>query len=395
MYFDLGGEYLKKLFRTDSSVAKSAFIFSLCACLLSLSVFVQSMSDHFAQSLENAHVTEASVFNSDGAYSSSDSTFYDSINKSRTVIPLGSSFGIKLFTDGVIVASLTDVEGGDTVSCPAYDAGIRAGDYILSANGTEVTTNSSLASLIGSSEGQPIALTVKRGDETFETTLTPVFCFDSFKAGMWVRDSAAGIGTLTFYDPETGMFAGLGHGICDMDTHGIMSMQSGEPAAITLCGIIRGAVGEPGQLQGYFTSDESMGQLIENNETGVYGILNDTPTGESMEIAERSEVKTGKAEILVTVDENGPKRYAVNIDQILSEDQKTKNMIVTVTDKELLELTGGIVQGMSGCPIIQNGKLVGAVTHVFTEDPKSGYGIFASTMLEESVVYSMSKQIET
>lgn len=386
---------MKKLFRTDSSVAKSAFILSLCACLLSLSVFVQNMNDRFAQSRETAHAMEASVFNTGGAYAQSDSTFTDSINKSRSVIPLGSSFGIKLFTDGVIVASLTDVEGGDTVSCPAYDAGIRAGDYILTANGTEVTTNSSLAALIGSSEGQPIALTVRRGDDVFETTLTPLYCFDSFKAGMWVRDSAAGIGTLTFYDPETGMFAGLGHGICDMDTHGVMSMQSGEPAAITLCGIIKGAVGDPGQLQGYFTSDESLGQLIENNETGVYGMLNDAPTGETMEIAQRSEVQTGEAEILVTVDQDGPKRYTVNIDQILSEDQKTKNMIVTVTDETLLELTGGIVQGMSGCPIIQNGKLVGAVTHVFTEDPKSGYGIFAGTMLEESVVYSMSKQIET
>lgn len=386
---------MKKLFRSDSSIVKSAFIFSICACLLSLSVFVQNLGDRFAQSRETARVTEASVFNAGGAYTSAEGTLTDSINKSRTVIPLGSSFGIKLFTNGVIVASLTDVEGGDAVSCPAFDAGIRAGDYILTANGSEVTTNSSLAALIGSSEGQPIVLTVGRGDDVFETTLTPVYCLDSFKAGMWVRDSAAGIGTLTFYDPETGMFAGLGHGICDMDTHGVMSMQSGEPAAITLCGIIKGAVGEPGQLQGYFTSDESLGQLIENNETGVYGMLNEAPTGETMEIAERSEVQTGPAEILVTVDESGPMRYTVNIDQILSEDQKTKNMIVTVTDSKLLDMTGGIIQGMSGCPIIQNGKLVGAVTHVFTEDPKSGYGIFATTMLEESVVYSMSKQIET
>lgn len=330
---------------------------------------------------------EASVFNGGKEFLSPEETpvFAQTASQPETgkVIPLGTTFGIKLFTDGVIVASLSDIYTENGVCCPAADAGILPGDYLLQADGLDIPDNASLAQYIGQSAGQPITFQVRRGDQVFEAQITPVYGEGSFKTGMWVRDSAAGIGTLTFYDPESGVFAGLGHGICDMDTNGVMALKSGEPAPITLSGVVKGEANNPGQLQGYFSSDDSLGTLLVNQETGVYGTLFDPPTGEGMEILPREEVKCGPVQLLVSVDETGPQLYDGEITQIVNEDQQTKNLVVHVTDPRLLELTGGIVQGMSGCPILQNGKLAGAVTHVFTEDPTTGYGIFAQVMWEE------------
>ena len=299
------------------------------------------------------------------------------------VIPLGSAFGIKLFTDGVIVASLSEIYTENGICCPASEAGIKPGDYLLAADGTAITGNAVLANLIGKSGGEPISLRVRRGEKIFETTVTPVFGEGSFKTGMWVRDSAAGIGTLTFFDPDSGVFAGLGHGICDMDTSGLMSLKRGEPAPIELCGILKGETDHPGQLKGYFASEESLGQLLVNNETGVYGTLKEIPAGPEVEILPKEDVARGPVKILVSLDDSGPQYYDAEIQRISAKNQHTKNLVVKVTDPRLLELTGGIIQGMSGSPIFQNGKLAGAVTHVFTDDPTTGYGIFAQTMLEQ------------
>lgn len=300
-----------------------------------------------------------------------------------SVVPLGSAFGIKLFTDGVVVASLSDIYTENGVCCPAADAGLQPGDYLVQADGMEIQSNAALAKYIGVSGGKPIRFLVKRGEEQFETTVNPVYGEGAFKTGIWVRDSAAGVGTLTFYDPQSGIFAGLGHGICDMDAGGVMALKSGEPAPITLCGVTRGLPDSPGQLRGYFSSDESMGKLLANNETGVYGTLDDPPAGTAVPVLPREEVKEGAVKILVSLDENGPRLYEARIEAIINEDQPTKNLVLRVTDPRLLEETGGIVQGMSGAPILQNGSLAGAVTHVFTEDPAMGYGIFAQTMLEQ------------
>lgn len=299
------------------------------------------------------------------------------------VVPLGSAFGIKLFTDGVIVASLSDIYTENGVCCPAADAGIQPGDYVLAAQGKPVTGNASLARLIGSSGGSSVDFTMKRGQRVFDVSVTPVCSDGSFKTGMWIRDSAAGIGTLTFYDPATGAFAGLGHGICDMDAGGVMALKSGEPAPITLCGITKGQADQPGQLRGYFSSDQSLGSLRKNNDTGVYGLLDQAPAGQAVDVLPRDQVKRGPVQILATLDENGPRLYDGEIQRISAGNQRTKNLVLKVTDPRLLEATGGIVQGMSGCPILQNGKLAGAVTHVFTGDPTMGYGIFAQTMCEE------------
>lgn len=328
-------------------------------------------------------VLEASVFNGSQPFDDVRSAEAAAGGTPAQVIPLGSAFGIKLFTDGVIVASLSDIYTTEGMCCPAADAGIRPGDYLLEADGQPISGNASLAHQIGGSEGKAISLKVRRGDKCFEVSIKPVFGDGSFKTGMWIRDSAAGIGTLTFYDAATGRFAGLGHGICDMDAGNVMSLKSGEPAPITLCGIEKGEVDDPGRLQGYFSSEESLGSLLKNNETGVYGILNQAPAGEPVTVLSREQVKCGPVKILATLDENGPRLYTAEIQRISTAGQRTKNLVVKITDPRLLELTGGIVQGMSGCPILQNGELAGAVTHVFTDDPAMGYGIFAQTMLEE------------
>lgn len=319
-------------------------------------------------------VREASAFNSQNV---------EAEPSGGQVIPMGRAFGIKLFTDGVIVASLSDIYTTGGVCCPAADAGLRPGDYLVRADGMEIQSNSALASYIGRSGGEGVTFLVRRGDKEFEATVKPVFGEGAFRTGMWVRDSAAGVGTLTFYDPVTGMFAGLGHGICDSDAGSVMTLKTGEPAGITLCGIVKGLPEEPGQLRGYFSSDEPMGTLLANNETGVYGELAEPPEGPAMDVLARDQVKEGPVEILVTIDETGPHTYAAEIEKVNNTGQPTKNLVIKVTDERLLEETGGIVQGMSGAPILQDGKLCGAVTHVFTDDPSMGYGIFAQTMLEQ------------
>lgn len=331
-----------------------------------------------------AQALEASAFNGEQSYDKPAAPAAAAADSGElSVIPLGSAFGIKLFTDGVIVASLSDIYTENGVCCPAAEAGLLPGDYLVEADGMEIQSNAALAKYIGVSGGKPIRFLVKRGEEQFEATVNPVYGEGAFKTGIWVRDSAAGVGTLTFYDPQSGMFAGLGHGICDMDAGGVMALKSGEPAPITLCGVTKGQPQSPGQLRGYFSSDESLGRLLANNETGVYGTLDTPPAGTALAVLPREEVQEGAVKLLLSIDENGPRLYEAKIEGIASRDQPTKNLVLRVTDPRLLEATGGIVQGMSGAPILQNGKLAGAVTHVFTEDPAMGYGIFAQTMVEQ------------
>lgn len=362
------------------TVSKAVRIFALSVgatalCMLGCLAFLSGAKEPEA--------LEASVFNGGREFSSTETALPTTDqSSSKEVIPLGTVFGIKLFTDGVIVASLSDIYTESGVCCPAAEAGIQPGDYLLTADGRDIPDNATLAQYIGSSQGEPIAFQVRRGDEVLEVEVDPVYGGGSFKTGMWVRDSAAGIGTLTFYDPESGKFGGLGHGICDMDTSGVMTLKSGEPAPITLSGIVKGEKNAPGQLRGYFSSDESLGTLLANKETGVYGTLNTVPSGEAVEVLTREEVEPGPVQLMVCLDETGPQLYEGEIEEIVNRDSQTKNLVVHVTDPRLIEKTGGIVQGMSGCPILQNGKMAGAITHVFTEDPTRGYGIFIENMLD-------------
>lgn len=306
----------------------------------------------------------------------------------KLLVPCGTPFGIKLFTNGVMVVGVADIESAGKMINPAAVAGVKVGDIITEVNGKAVTQNSQVAKLIESSAGAPVELSIKRNEETLIATLTPILSDvdGSYKGGLWVRDSTAGIGTVTFYDPSNGAFGGLGHGICDVDTNELMPLRSGDVVSVTISGIVKGQKGRAGELRGYFNNDFPVGQLQANSEGGVYGTLNSSPVStEAIPLAVKQEVKTGAAQIYTTVDGTTPRPYGIEIESINYQDgTKTKNLVVKVTDPDLLSKTGGIVQGMSGSPIVQNGKLVGAVTHVFVNDPTRGYGILAENMLEIS-----------
>lgn len=306
----------------------------------------------------------------------------------RLLVPCGTPFGIKMFTNGVVVVGVADIESEGNMINPAAVAGVRVGDIITAINGEPVTQNSQVAKLIQASGGNPVQLSLKRNDEAITATLTPILsdADASYKGGMWVRDSTAGIGTVTFYDPNTGAFGGLGHGICDVDTNELMPLRSGEVVPVTISGIVKGQKGRAGELRGYFSNDIPVGELQSNSEAGVYGELRFSPVSmQAIPVAPKQEVQIGPAQIYTTVDGNSPQSYSIEIESInYQENTKIKNLVVKVTDTQLLNKTGGIVQGMSGSPIVQNGKLVGAVTHVFVNDPTRGYGILAENMVEIS-----------
>jgi stage IV sporulation protein B len=299
------------------------------------------------------------------------------------VVPCGCTFGVKLYTAGVIVVGMSNVDTSSGSKNPAYSAGIRTGDVILAVNGKPVSSNSDLEDILASCGGNTLTVSLRRNNVGFQVKLTPERSVSAgdYKAGLWVRDSTAGIGTITFYDPTSFIFGGLGHGICDVDTGEIMPLMAGDVVKVNITGILKGVKGQAGELQGTLDND-SWGSLSINTDTGVFGILNDAELGKLVPVAMPQDVKVGPAQIIATLDNSGPKLYSIQIDKTyLNDSTSTKNMIITVTDKTLLQKSGGIVQGMSGCPIIQNGQLVGAVTHVFVNDPQRGYGIFAENMI--------------
>ncbi|WP_432650523.1 SpoIVB peptidase [Huintestinicola sp.] len=302
------------------------------------------------------------------------------------VVPCGTPFGIKLLTKGVLVVELTGFDNGGGVASPAREAGINEGDIIISISGKPVSSNKDVSRIIGESGGKTLGVELVRDGESRVVFLKPdkSAADDCYHAGMWVRDSSAGIGTVTFYDPTTKMFAGLGHPVCDSDTGEMLTMSSGEAADVYISGIKKSSAGSPGELIGMFTSDKSCGSLVLNSESGIYGYMDKCPSiACAVPVAMRQEIKTGPAVIYATVDGSSPKEYSVEIEKIdLKGAEAGKNMVVRITDDRLLDKAGGIVQGMSGSPIIQDGRLVGAVTHVFVRDPTRGYAIFADTMLE-------------
>lgn len=304
------------------------------------------------------------------------------------VIPCGTPFGIKLLTEGVMVIELTGFDSGSGVTSPAREAGINEGDIIMSISGKPVTSNKDVSRIIEESGGKTLGVELVREGESRVVFIKPVksAADDCYKAGMWVRDSSAGIGTVTFYDPASGIFAGLGHPVCDCDTGEVLTMSSGEASDVYISGIKKSSSGSPGELIGMFTSDKASGKLAANSSCGIYGYMDRSPVAVSaVPVAMRQEVTTGSAEIYATINGSEPQKYSVEIEKIdLDDEDDSRNLVIHVTDERLLNDAGGIVQGMSGSPIIQNGKLAGAVTHVLVRDPTRGYGIFADTMLEFS-----------
>lgn len=316
------------------------------------------------------------------------------VSETRTVMVCGTPFGIKMYTDGVLVVGLSDVTTAAGAVNPAAAAGIRVGDAITEVNGQRVTTSRQVSRLIRECDGR-LTLRLRRDGVAFDAILTPVCPAgeSGYRAGMWIRDSAAGIGTLTFYDPATGAFGGLGHAVCDVDTGEVIPISSGEVVPARIFGIVKGESGTPGELKGCFDPGV-LGRLAQNGEMGLYGTLTVYPAGEvCLPLAARQQVHTGAAQILCTVDGTRPRYYDVEIEQVRPNSRSAaRHMVVRVTDPDLLALTGGIVQGMSGSPLIQDGHLVGAVTHVLVEDPTRGYALFAEDMLEMADAVSVTAQ---
>lgn len=312
--------------------------------------------------------------------------------KRKYVVPGGEVFGIKLYTDGIIVVDtdVVDTENGSVN--PSEICGLLIGDIIKKIDGVEINSIKQLINLIEKSQGNEMIFNIQRNGKNMNIsfkTYKDVFS-GKYKAGLWVRDSTAGLGTVTFYNPKNNSFAGLGHPIYDIDTKAIMPMKSGEMAEVKIKGLYKSSNGSVGELCGILTGKKT-GDLCLNCEAGVYGLTKCNKI-ELLPVAVRYEVIESDAQIICTIDNSGPKYYDIKIIKIYSNSATVnKDMIIQITDKELLSKTGGIVQGMSGSPIIQNGKLVGAITHVFVNDTTQGYAIFAERMYETSVSREMEK----
>lgn len=294
----------------------------------------------------------------------------------RTVRLGGVPFGLTMYTGGVIVVNVREEDDS-----PAYAAGIRENDLILSADGEEVSSNEQLKEIVSRSGGEDIELSVIRGKSPISVTITPEQDEDGdYSVGMWVRDSTAGLGTVTYFDESTHSFGALGHGICDRDTGMLMPLGSGQVVKAEIESISKAKKGIAGGLNGIMTDDE-IGELTVNSAFGVYGRYTATPEGEEYPCAYDSEIRTGKATVYTTLDDSGIGEYEVEIENLNLNDKSGQNMVLRVTDEELLDKTGGIIQGMSGSPIVQDGRLIGAVTHVFVNSPEKGYAITIGNML--------------
>lgn len=304
-----------------------------------------------------------------------------------TVIPLGNLIGLKLYTSGVLVIGMTEIEGKK----PYENSGIEEGDMIVEVNNKEVTCTAELISTVNEAKGEDLNIKYVRDGVEYVANIEPIRTEkNEYKLGLWVRDGAAGIGTMTYYEPQTGKFAALGHGIIDIDTEDLINISSGELVSSRIASIVKGEEGSPGEIKGSISSGYTIGEINSNTGFGIYGNVKDTSrlninSNNELEVANRDEIKTGKATILLNLESEVRKEYEIEITKIFRNNNvNNKSMLIKVTDEKLLELTGGIIQGMSGAPIIQNGKFVGAVTHVLVNDPTSGYAVFGDLMIKES-----------
>lgn len=304
------------------------------------------------------------------------------------VIPMGRTVGIRMTSDCVLVTKLTSVETTEGTVSPAQSAGVWEGDLIRKIGGEAIPSNDALQKAVSLSGGQPLILQCEQEGQTREVTVVPARDRDGvYRIGIIARDSIAGIGTVTYVDPATGDYGSLGHGICDADTGVLIPLGSGGLMESSVGGVQRGEAGDPGALQGDFNPAHEVGTVRENTETGIFGQFTDPAYYDSLEtvpVAHADEISLGEAEILSNVSGQDVERYAVEITKIFDDqDAYGRSMMVRVTDERLLDATGGIVQGMSGSPLLQDGKLVGAVTHVLVNDPTRGYAVMIDAMMEE------------
>jgi len=304
----------------------------------------------------------------------------------EALVPMGCAVGIELETEGVLVAGFSKIETENGSISPAAEAGMKSGDVITSVGGRSTRTAEELLSALSArKDSGKISVEAKRGDRPLLFQIEPAVGPSGVpQLGLWLREGISGLGTVTYYDPETGHFGALGHGINDLDTGALLPFEGGCITETTVESVVRGGPGAPGELCGQPERDRKLGELERNTGSGVFGTGKLNYTGEPVPLASEEEVNLGPATILSTVSGAEPRAYSIEISRIYRQPEEHRFLLFTVTDPALLEQTGGVVQGMSGSPILQDGKLIGAVTHVLLADSTRGYGISIHDMLEAS-----------
>ncbi|MGG5462437.1 SpoIVB peptidase [Clostridium sp. B9] len=307
----------------------------------------------------------------------------------------GNSVGVRVSTNGVLAvgySDLTTISG--EITSPAQNGGIEIGDRLLEVNGKKIKSSKDLSKQINDSKSENVEILLERDGKEIRKNISLTKNNDGdYKIGLWVRDSTAGVGTLTFYDKESGKYGAIGHPITDSETDKILSIKDGDLLNSSIISIKKGVKGNPGELRGIFSSDKiSIGDVTGNTQCGIFGSMNkeqfrNVNSTKKYKVGWKEDIQEGPAQIITTIDENGPKFYDVEIVKLTKQnDVSTKSMVIKVTDERLLEKTGGIVQGMSGSPIIQNDKIIGAITHVLVNKPEVGYGIYIEWMLKDAEI---------
>lgn len=308
------------------------------------------------------------------------------------VVPIGKVIGLKMYTNGVLIVGMSEIEDKNNfISKPYEYSDIKPGDTILKINEEIIEDIENLKKVVNNSEGKELKLTILRNGNILNTSIVPVeISGQKYQLGLWVKDAATGVGTMTFYEPETNSFGILGHGITDSDTNNLINIDSGELVTAKVISLKRGLVNEPGEIKGTIINSQTIGEINKNTQFGVFGTLNNLTAlnidlSNSIEVASREEIEEGEAKILCSINSsNVSKEYKIEIEKIYKENNyNNKSMLIKITDEELLKETGGIIRGLSGAPIIQNGKFVGAVTNVLVSNPEIGYAIFGDMMIKE------------
>ena len=307
------------------------------------------------------------------------------------VVPVGKVIGLKLYSNGVLVVGLTEIEDKNNVLKKSYEnSDLKAGDTILEIDEKQVENITSLKNIVDESNGKKMDMTILRNGTIINTSIMPIEIEEKkYQLGLWVKDAATGVGTMTFYEPQSGGFGILGHGITDSDTNNLINIERGELVTAKIFSIQKGIKDNPGEIKGTIVNQPTIGIINKNTSFGVYGVLNNLTSlnidiTKAIEVAQRNEIEEGEAEIFCSINSsNVAKKYKIGIEKIYYDNNyNNKSMLIKIIDEELLEETGGIIRGLSGAPIIQNGKLIGAVTHVFLNDPTRGYGVYIDWMLD-------------
>ncbi len=307
------------------------------------------------------------------------------------VIPVGKIIGLKLYTNGVLIVGMSEIENvNHQKERPYENLNIQEGDTILKVNDLEIQTIENLQKEINKSDGKNIDLTILKEDGTIETSnIKPVKVSNTeYKLGLWVKDAATGVGTLTYYEPNSKSFAALGHGITDSDTDKLIDIDSGNIVTSKIVSIQKGEQGKPGEIRGSIINQPTIGKVYKNTEFGIYGELTNLSNikfnySNKLKVALRGEIQEGNAKVLCSVDGNETEEYNIKIEKIYKDNNEdNKSMLIEVTDKNLINKTGGIIRGLSGAPIIQNGKFIGAITNVLVNSPTKGYAIFGDIMIK-------------